>query len=603
MRRFLILYTVAALLFAGLLLPSGPARAAGDAAAEQAAELHKQLIYYASDALIGAGDREWATVREAIASLKGVWDAAPRGDGAEAAALTAAIAVADRAAGRAADEPDAAAQAVSALAKAADAFVSADDEDGGQSDIHQRARALLPNLQRSLDAVKANDFGAAKQAYAGFVADWGQAESAIRKQNAKLYGQIEVKISGARIAINTEPPSAESSAAKLRELIALLDDYAAGRATADGAAASGGEIGSIADLLALLGRVQGDIRAERAADATAKMDEFVSAWPNVEGEVSTRSTQAYTAIESAMISLSSALLSTPPNYGKAELLADQLAEQLEPYANASGYTAWDAAVILFREGLEAILILAALLAMLSRTGHAAKRKWIWTGAGAGLALSAALAFVLTALMSNLSAGSSRELLEGVTGLVAVVFMITVGAWLHGKSNLANWNRYVERAIGTSLAKGAVWSLALTAFLSVLREGAETIIFYVGMAASIGLGDLLLGIGGAAIALAAIAFAILKLSARIPVRPFFLLAGVLLYYMAFKFVGKSIHALQVAGKLPAHVSNTLPEWPSLGVYGCWEVVIPQAAVLLIVVGNFARLAWAKRAGAVRPAPRM
>ncbi|MBB6672684.1 FTR1 family iron permease [Cohnella nanjingensis] len=598
MRRLGLIF----MLLAVGLLPMGSAYASDGGKTDAAAELHKQLIYYASDALIGAGDREWTTVTEAVAGLNKVWGAADRGGAAEAAALTAAIAKAESALAQAADDPDAAYKAVSALAKSADAFVSADDEAGGQGDVRQQVRAMLPNLEKSLAAAKESDFAAAKQAYAGFVSDWGQAESAIRKRDTALYGQIEVKISGARIAINTEPPSAERTAAKLQELIQTLDDYASGRANAGAEAKPESGIASIADLMALLGKAEDDIKASRAADAAAKMDLFVSAWPNVEGEVSTRSSQAYTAIETAMISLSSALLSNPPDYAKAGGLADQLMRQLEPYANASGYSAWDAAVILFREGLEAILIIAALLAMLSRAGHADKRKWIWSGAGAGFVASAAFAFVLTVLLSNLSTGSSREMLEGITGLIAVVFMITVGAWLHGKSNLANWNRFVERAIGASLAKGAVWSLALTAFLSVLREGAETIIFYVGMAPTIRIQDLLLGIGGSVVVLAAIAFAILKLSARIPVRPFFLLAGLLLYYMAFKFVGKSIHALQVAGKLPAHVPGYLPEVPSLGIFNCWEVIIPQAAVLVLILGNFARVEWRKRAGAVRAAPR-
>ncbi|WEK55505.1 MAG: FTR1 family iron permease [Candidatus Cohnella colombiensis] len=561
-------------------------------------KLHNTLISYTSDALLAARDEDWAKSTIALAGFKATWtsgfDIAEEAKQ-EAAEVDTALVAAEQAITKAEGDAATAYQAVSALAKATDKFVSLDDHVGASVDVHQLAQSLIPALQKSVTAIAAEDWTVAKSSYSIFIRDWGKAESAIRKQDAKLYGQIEVKISAARIALNTEPANVEQASAKLRDLITTLEEYAAGMLATDNATSG---IQSINGLVSLLGEVKGDIRNELAADASVKMDEFISSWPNAEGEVRTRSSQDYANIENRMISLSSMLLSNPPDMVKADEAADALILLLEPYAHASDYTAWDAGAILFREGLEAILIVTSLLTMLNRSGNSVYRKWVWSGATIGIVFSVILAVVLTVFLSHISTGSSRELFEGVAALVSVLFMVTIGAWLHGKSNLNNWNLYVERTVGLSIAKGTLWSLAFAAFLAVMREGAESIIFYAGMAASISFSDLLIGIGGAAVLLAIIAFAIVKLSARIPIRLFFLLAGVLLYYMAYKFMGAGIHALQVSGRISAHVSDALPEIPSIGMYGNWEVFLPQMAVLIVIVSVIITLEWKKRSASER-----
>lgn len=299
-----------------------------------------------------------------------------------------------------------------------------------------------------------------------------------------------------------------------------------------------------------------------------------------------------------MVSIPTLLLSRPPAWDKAGSMLTELKAELQPFAEASSYTALDAALILFREGLEAILVITSLIAFLNRSGNRDKRKWIWSGAVSGIVASGLLAVVLSMFLSNLSTGSSRETIEGITGLIAVVFMVTIGAWLHKKSNLKVWNQYVEKAIGSSLAKGTLWSLAFTAFLAVIREGAETVIFYIGMAPTIRISDLLIGIGGALAALMIIGFVIIKLSSRIPIRPFFLVAGLMLYYMAFKFVGVSIHALQVTGRIPSHLSDHLFNVPALGLYANWEMTLPQLLVLLFILLNMMLNA---RKGPRKPVP--
>nr|WP_269846537.1 FTR1 family protein [Paenibacillus roseus] len=250
---------------------------------------------------------------------------------------------------------------------------------------------------------------------------------------------------------------------------------------------------------------------------------------------------------------------------------------------------WDAVIILLREGMEALLVLTALLAFLNRTGHADKRKWVWSGVGTGLLLSGLMAVVLTYYISQAIAGTSRELVEGLTGLMAAVFMLAVGIWLHGKSNARTWNAYMNRQAGGALAKGSLWSLFILSGLAVLREGAETVVIYVGMAASIPMSELLLGILIAFAILAVAGFLIIRFSVRLPLRPFFLAAVVLMNYLVFRFAGESLHSLQVAGYISAHPSDKLlmVEWA--GIYPTWETTLTQAVLLIYLVIQFC---WAE-----------
>ncbi|NOU97743.1 iron permease [Paenibacillus sp. LMG 31456] len=567
-----------------LLIITGLQGSAAAAAALQPDQLN-QLIALSSDALISSRDNNWEEAVLSVNRLKALWEA-NTDKSAEAQTLSSALLKAEQELAKVKTAPEPASEAISSLAKAVDRYVTAqEDSSQPKEKAHKQIGALLPQLNKSLAAVTAGNWPQAKQSYNSFVNGWYKAENLIRNENAQVYGNMELKISGARIALNIDPPDAAKSTMKLQELITAVEDYVSGKAEANATASSASsEQPTIGSLLQLLEAVQADVQSKQPDMAANKMDGFIAAWPSVEGVVITRAPDTYSSIETKMVAVPTLILSNPPNWDKASSLIAEMRTELQPFAEASSYTAWDAALILFREGLEAILIIVSLLTFLNKSGNADKRKWIWSGAAIGLVASAILAVILSIVLSNLTTGSSRETIEGITGLVAVLFMLTIGAWLHKKSNLQVWNRYVEQTLGTSLARGTLWSLGFTAFLAVIREGAETIIFYFGMVATIGLSDLVLGIVGSLVVLALIGYAITKLSSRIPVRPFFLAAGLLLYYMAFKFIGVSVHALQVTGRIPAHSSDHLFNVPKLGIYPSWETTVPQLVVLAIVLIN-------------------
>src|SRR5262249_9538567 len=146
--------------------------------------------------------------------------------------------------------------------------------------------------------------------------------------------------------------------------------------------------------------------------------------------------------------------------------------------------------------------------------------------------------------------ANRELLEGVIGLFAATMLIYVSYWLHSKSSISGWQSYINAQTRGSLKGGSLVGIAVLAFLAVFREGAETALFYLGMVGNISNSDLLIGLAIGFGALAILGYLLVVVGVRIPMRPFFAVASVLVFYLCFKFIGTGIHALQVSGYVPA-----------------------------------------------------
>jgi high-affinity iron transporter len=551
----------------------------------QASAVQDQLMPLIGGALVEAGQSHWGQAAEEIGQFEQLWTK-EAGNSQTAAEVTEAVKNAKRALQKADSQPDQAKQALTELAKATDAYlISLSGESGKAANGQETVKALMPLLKTSIEAVKQDRWDEAIRQYDRFVGAWPKAESAVRSDNFRAYGDMEAGMSLARIALKAETPVKIKVLDEMGKLYELMWEYTDGSLQATYAEQ---EDNSIADLLQILVEAQSDIRASNAASALERMQLYIRLWPSIEGEVSTRSPGAYVKLENWMMDAPIMLSGASPDLKKAGETVNKMIDTLMTFVADSHYTAWDAGLILLREGLEAFLVLAALLALLRRTGNDGKRGWVWAGAGTGLAGSVAIALVLTFALSQVSSGGTQELLEGITGLATVVLMLTVGARLHGKANVKTWNRYLDTKFGLALAGGSLWSLFIVAALAVLREGAETSIFYMGMASSIAPLELVAGTGCALLVLLALGFAVIRFSAKIPVRPFFLCAAILIYYLVIKFLGESLHALQVAGKLSAHSSEYLPEASWLGIYPTWESLIPQLAVLLVILLRAVRL---------------
>jgi len=453
----------------------------------------------------------------------------------------------------------------------------------GQSALaaEKQAAVSLAPLQalaaQSLEKLKASDVPGAQAIFTSFEDIWSPIEDSVRAADPGVYARIEVAATRAEAAMEASPPDASRALRAVADLGQAAADFGMGRASA--AAAPSGGIDSLATLLA---QVRDSLATGRFDQASDLMESYVGLWPVVETDVKSRSPSLYDKLEAEMTRASSLILSGSSGRPAA---MDQLATmlgQLEQLRTPTGYSAWDAGFILLREGMEALLVLAALLAMLRKRAANAAPAWVWAGAGSGVVLSAGLALLLGYLVTAAGAAATREVLEGAVGLASVFLMVTVGAWLHRRSSLKAWNTYVESRASRALAGGATWSFYSLALLVVLREGAETVILLIGIEAGIGLAQLLIGVGAALLLLVVIGFLLIRFSARLPLHWFFLVATVLIYYLAFKIAGESIHALQVAGVIPSHYAGRLPAVGPLGMSQTWETFLLQAIILALVL---------------------
>ncbi|MFS8782530.1 FTR1 family protein, partial [Synechococcus sp. R6-7] len=175
----------------------------------------------------------------------------------------------------------------------------------------------------------------------------------------------------------------------------------------------------------------------------------------------------------------------------------------------SDYTFLDAASILLREGLEALLVLVALLALMSKSGQSAQKRWVWIGGSAGLLAAVMLGLLVKLFFQQMLTHTRQEVLEGITGLVAAGLLFSVSLWLHRRAAVASWQTFVQEQAQAALATGQVFSLAFLAFVAVFREGVETVLFYVGLAPSLSAKDFWLGIGLGSLVLVAVAILLLQ----------------------------------------------------------------------------------------------
>lgn len=537
----------------------------------------ERILPLIGDALVDIGQEKFTDAQQSLTEASRLWEDVQAKDSDLTANVNSALAHAVKAVAEAKRDPAAAKKALAAAAKAVNAYSKAASSKTQMSGP-DAAATLIPLLEQLGAHIKDASWSAANADYRQIDSGWKKIEQPIRGDNATVYASLETSMSMIRIALRTDPPRAAQAESETAALLQQVKDYASGK-IAHAAADTGL---TLADAFEVLNQAEADANAGHAAEANGQMQTFIRMWPSVEGEVQLRSATVYRDIENRMTEAAGYLLSDPPETDIASTTIAEMKEQLAPMLEDASYNAFDAGAILLREGFEAILVLAALISYLNKAGHADKRKWIWGGAGTGLLLSAIMAVVLTYAVSQAMSGNMREKIEGLSGLAAVLFMLLVGNWLHKKSNILAWNAFIDKQVGGALARGSLWSLFVVSGLSIFREGAETAIFYVGMAPSIDPMQMLLGIAAALVLLGILAVSMIKYSVKLPLRPFFLTASAFIYLLVFRFIGESLHSLQVAAWVPAH---SLPRSISvnvLGIYPTLETVIPQAALLVYLL---------------------
>jgi len=256
----------------------------------------------------------------------------------------------------------------------------------------------------------------------------------------------------------------------------------------------------------------------------------------------------------------------------AAILDGGAADQVNGWTSFLTSAFGQAFVVLLREGLEAILVVAAIIAYLVKSGHKDKVRHIYWGIAAGLIASGLVALLFTLLFNG--NGPQQEILEGVVALVAMLMLLYTSNWMLSKSSVESWNRYIQSRTVAAISKGSVISLALLSFLAVFREGAETVMFYQAIFAMApgGRREIWTGFAAAAVVLVIVFVLIRFTSVKIPIRPFFIITSLLMAVMVVIFAGGGVHALIEGDLVPA---TYLPGCPPATGSGCIPTRRPSA----------------------------
>ena len=431
---------------------------------------------------------------------------------------------------------------------------------------------LEPRFEALDMAIASQDLEAVREAYKKMNSTWTINEAVVRDHSTAHYGQVETAISFLRSSIETEPTNFDTIQASFDDLKKAISNFVEGTEVATTSSNL-----TLKDGIDLLEKALAQFQAGQDSEAAATMKEFITIWPTIEGSVSTTNPSLYTKVESE----SPVIMVKGKDSEYQEELSSLIAE-LSQIDTSASYNAFDAMLILLREGVEALLIVMALVTTLKAAKMRQGLKWVYGGAFAGIVASLLIAYILQIAFPAVTSGTNREIIEGAVGIFAVIMMILIGIWLHSKSSVKKWNTFMESQMQTVTKTGSFLSMFALSFLAVFREGAETILFYVGILPRISSFDFVLGISLALLVLVVIAFVMNKASQFfLPHKVFFILTW-MIYALAFKMTGVSIHALQLTNMIPNHLIAGIPSIDILGIYPSWESLAGQALFILVVI---------------------
>lgn len=403
---------------------------------------------------------------------------------------------------------------------------------------------------------------------------WQRNERVVGDLSPWHYGKIETSMALYRMAMVSTPSDIAVMDSQIIELGEFLNDFLAGNTKE--IKVDGDTLEELKRNLTLLDDAKGLIGIDNAK-AKSNILNFITNWPLFEGEIRTRNANLYNAIESDLPQIAADIDSL-----KSINMLNNIIDDINSLDFNANYNAYDVAIVLIREGVEALLIVVALLAAV-KTGNLKRAKAHILG-GAGIAIVASVfgAVALSYLFPLAAAGTNREILEGIVGILAVVVMVFVVAWLHSKSSLEAWNAYITKQINRAVASGSLFWFGLLSFLAVFREGAETILFYAGMLPKVQISSFISGIVGALAILILIAYFMKFITSKIAMHNIFKLMSLLLYALGFKILGVSVHALQLTNIVPNSIISSIPSISLIGFYNTLEGLIMQIAYISSVI---------------------
>ena len=312
---------------------------------------------------------------------------------------------------------------------------------------------------------------------------------------------------------------------------------------------------------------------------------YLDGFEPIEPILTTRDSALMARIESAMADYRVSIARGLPidavaaKAAAVEALFADAEAALSPDAASDASTFVGALTILLREGLEALLIVVAMIAFLRKAERPEVLSYVHGGWIAALVAGGATWAIATYAISI--SGANRELTEGFGSLFAAVVLVWVGIWMHGKSHAESWQRYIREAMGKALSRRSAWFLFGLAFLVVYREVFETILFFAALATQGSGGAIAAGTGTALAILAVIAWVMLRYSRVLPIGKFFAYSSALIAILAVILAGKGAGALQEAGLLDITPLTNFPRFPALGIFPSLEPLLLQLLALAVL----------------------
>lgn len=326
---------------------------------------------------------------------------------------------------------------------------------------------------------------------------------------------------------------------------------------------------------------------DRAMATKLALSAYLDGFEPVEPALATRDRPLFEKIEAGMVAFRAKVASGTLEDVQASALALQgllndAEKALAPSDNDAAAAFIGALTILLREGLEALLVVVAMVAFLKKAERQDVLVYVHAGWIAALAAGGVTWAVATYLVSV--SGASRELTEGFSSLFAAVVLLGVGMWMHQKSVAGRWQIYLKERMSSALTKRAAWFLFSLAFIAVYREVFETVLFYAALWTEGNGWPLLAGLVAGMAVLGVIAAVLLRTSARLPIGKFFAASSLLVAVLAVVLAGKGIAGLQEAGWI--HTSPVaFPRIDILGIRPTWQTLLAQLTVLLVVAIAF------------------
>ena len=330
------------------------------------------------------------------------------------------------------------------------------------------------------------------------------------------------------------------------------------------------------------------LAGDRAGATKLALSAYLDGFEPVEPALATHNRPLFEKIEAAMVSYRALVAKGAPTdvqtaQQRLQGLLDEADKVLAPSEDDAVAAYVGALTILLREGLEALLVVVAMLAFLKK----AERQDVVVYVHAGWIVALAAGGITWAVATYLVgvSGASRELTEGFSSLFAAVVLLGVGMWMHQKSVAGRWQVYLKEKLSSALNKRTAWFLFSLAFVAVYREVFETVLFFAALWTEGNGWPLLAGLGTGIVLLALLAIILLRTSARLPIGQFFAASSLLVAVLAVVLAGKGIAGLQEAGLL--HTSPiAIPRIDLLGIHPSWQTLLAQLAVLFTALVAFA-----------------